>query len=318
MKLLKKFLVVWVCLMMTAPLLCTAVSAEEMQADVIKKAWITKGDGSPFAEGEKIGAWAPFRLYAEYELPDNTLKEGDTTTLTLPVGFDTAPPDYFEIKDGNEVIATATMHNENPAKIILKYTKYVEEHSGVKGTFYFNVSVNAEKTEKSGKYPITLTVNGKVIPAGEVNYNAPQFQNSQFSKVGWMTNNKTEGKYDIRINQDNVILVNAKLVDTLLSDNVSFIEDSIEIWNGKWENYGSYVVLGGKKNITQELKDAGKINFDGKKLTIDIGDYPESNEKRGFQILYRVKLGYEPVAGEIIQNKANLTYDGYNTDKYGS
>ena len=30
MKLLKKFLVVWVCLMMTAPLLCTAVSAEEM------------------------------------------------------------------------------------------------------------------------------------------------------------------------------------------------------------------------------------------------------------------------------------------------
>ena len=318
MKFLKKFLVVWVCLMMTAPLLCTAVIAEEMQADVIKKAWITKGDGSPFAEGEKIGAWAPFRLYAEYELPDNTLKEGDTTTLTLPVGFDTAPPDYFEIKDGNEVIATATMHNENPAKIILKYTKYVEEHSGVKGTFYFNVSVNAEKTEKSGKYPITLTVNGKVIPAGEVNYNAPQFKNSQFSKVGWMTNNKTEGKYDIRINQDNVILVNAKLVDTLLSDNVSFIEDSIEIWNGKWENYGSYVVLGGKKNITQELKDAGKINFDGKKLTIDIGDYPESNEKRGFQILYRVKLGYEPVAGEIIRNKANLTYDGYNTDKYGS
>ena len=30
MKLLKKFLVVWVCLMMTAPLLRTAVIAEEM------------------------------------------------------------------------------------------------------------------------------------------------------------------------------------------------------------------------------------------------------------------------------------------------
>ena len=318
MKLLKKFFVVLICLMMTAPLLCTAVSAEEIQADVIKRAWITKVDGSPFAEGEKIGAWTAFKLYAEYELPDNTLKEGDTTTLTLPVGFDTSPPDHFEIKDGNEVIATATMHNENPAKIILKYTKYVEKHSGITGTFHFNVAVNAEKIKESGKYPITLTVNGKVIPAGEVNYTAPQFKNSQFTKSGWMTNDKTEGKYDIRINQDNVILANAKLVDTLLSDNVSFIEDSIEIWNGKWENHGSYVVLGGRKNITQELKDAGKINFDGKKLTIDIGDYPESNEKRGFQILYRVKLGYEPVAGEIIQNKANLTYDGYNTDKYGS
>ena len=283
MKLLKKFLVVWVCLLMTAPLLCTAVSAEEMQADVIKKAWITKGDGSPFAEGEKIGAWAPFRLYAEYELPDNTLKEGDTTTLTLPVGFDTAPPDYFEIKDGNEVIATATMHNENPAKIILKYTKYVEEHSGVKGTFYFNVSVNAEKTEKSGKYPITLTVNGKVIPAGEVNYNAPQFKNSQFSKVGWMTNNKTEGKYDIRINQDNVILVNAKLVDTLLSDNVSFIEDSIEIWNGKWENYGSYVVLGGKKILLKNLRMQVKLILTAKNLQLILGIIPNQMKKEAFK-----------------------------------
>lgn len=283
MKLLKKFFVVWVCLLMTAPLLCTAVSAEEMQADVIKKAWITKGDGSPFAEGEKIGAWAPFRLYAEYELPDNLLKEGDTTTLTLPVGFDTAPPDYFEIKDGNEVIATATMHNENPAKIILKYTKYVEEHSGIKGSFYFNVSVNAEKINESGKYPITLTVNGKVIPAGEVNYNAPQFKNSQFSKSGWMTNDKTEGKYDIRINQDNVILVNAKLVDTLLSDNVSFIEDSIEIWNGKWENHGSYVVLGGKKILLKNLRMQVKLILTAKNLQLILGIIPNQMKKEAFK-----------------------------------
>ena len=290
--------------------------AEEVSGNVIKNASVTDDKGNSFKPGQKVGAWQAFRIYAEFELPDNVVKEGDTTTMTLPIGFNTAPPDKFQIKDADgKLIANATLHNDNPAKIILKYTKYAEEHSGVKGKFYFNASVNAETQTETGKIPVTLTVNGKVIPAGEVDYKPPQFKNTQFSKSGWMTGDKTEGKYDIRINQDNVVLVNAKFEDTIQSENVSFIQDSIEIWNGKWENHGSYVVLGGKKNVAQEFKDAGKIKFDGKTLTIDIGDYPESNEKRGFQILYKVKLGYEPVAGEEIKNKAKLTYVGENFDK---
>ena len=284
------------------------VYAGEVPGNVIKKAWITDGEGNPFKPGQKVGAWQSFRIYAKFKLPDNLVKENDTTTMTLPFGIDTAPPDEFQIKDGNEVIANAKMYNDNPARIELKYTKYAEEHSGVQGEFYFNVAVNAEKLKEEKKIPVKLTVNGKIIPAGEVDYNPPHFVNTQFSKVGWMTSDKTEGKYDIRINQDNVVLVDAKFEDTIQSENVSFIQDSLEIWNGKWENHVSYVVLGGKKNVAEEFKAAGKVKFDGKKLTIDIGDYPESNEKRGFQILYKVKLGYEPVAGEEIKNKATLTY----------
>ncbi|WP_454960613.1 Ig-like domain-containing protein, partial [Filifactor alocis] len=238
--------------------------AEEVSGNVIKNASVTDDKGNSFKPGQKVGAWQAFRIYAEFELPDNVVKEGDTTTMTLPIGFNTAPPDKFQIKDADgKLIANATLHNDNPAKIILKYTKYAEEHSGVKGKFYFNASVNAETQTETGKIPVTLTVNGKVIPAGEVDYKPPQFKNTQFSKGGWMTGDKTEGKYDIRINQDNVVLVNAKFEDTIQSENVSFIQDSIEIWNGKWENHGSYVVLGGKKNVAQEFKDAGKIKFDG-------------------------------------------------------
>ncbi|EFI42117.1 Cna B-type domain-containing protein [Peptoniphilus sp. oral taxon 386] len=293
------------------------VYAKEVEGDVITEARVTNGEGVPFKPGEKIGAWQPFRVYAKFKLPDNIVKEGDTTTMTLPVGFNTSAPSTFQIKDADgKVIANATLYNEKPGRIVLTYTKYVQEHSGVQGEFYFNVSVNAETQTGSGKIPVTLTVNGKVIPAGEVDYNPPHFTNTQFSKAGWMTGDKTEGKYDIRINQDNVVLVKAKFEDTIQSENVSFIQDSLEIWNGKWENHGSYVVLGGKKDVTQEFKDAGKIKFDGKKLTIDIGDYPESNEKRGFQILYKVKLGYEPVAGEEIKNTAKLTYgeDNYSQE----
>lgn len=112
------------------------------------------------------------------------------------------------------------MYNQNPAKIVLTYTKYVENHSGVKGKFYFNVSVNAETQTGSGELPVTLTVNGKIIPAGKVDYNPPHFISQQLIKSGWMTNDKTKGRYDIRINQKNEVLINAKFIDTIQSDGV--------------------------------------------------------------------------------------------------
>ena len=293
--------------------------AKEVEGDVITEARVTDGEGNPFKPGQKVGAYQGFKIYAKFKLPDNVVKENDTITMTLPIGIDTAPPDHFNIKDAdNNLIAKAQMYNENPAKIVLTFTKYVETHSGVKGEFYFNVSVNPDKIKEAGKNKVTLEVNGKLIPAGDVDYNPPQFKNTQFNKGGWMTSDKTVGKYDIRINQDNVALVNAKFEDTLQSENVSFIQSTLKILNGKWENHGSYVILGGQKDVTQEFIAAGKVKFEGKKLTINIGDYPEANEKRGFQILYEVKLGYAPIAGEEIKNKANLTYDDKSFEKEGN
>lgn len=289
-----------------------AKNTKEVEGDVITEARVTDGDGKPFKPGQQVGAYQGFKIYAKFKLPDNVVKEGDTTTMELPMGIDTAPPDKFQIKDGEHVIANAKMYNQNPAKIVLTYTKYAEEHSGVQGEFYFNVSVNPTTQPGTGQIPVTLRVNGKIIPAGHVDYNPPHFVNSQFTKGGWMTSDKTVGKYDIRINQDNVVLVNAKFEDTIQSENVSFIQGSLKILNGKWENHGSYVILGGQKDVTQEFRNAGKVKFDGKKLTINIGNYPESNEKRGFQILYEVKLGYAPIAGEEIKNIAKLTYGADN------
>ena len=292
------------------------VYAKEVEGDVIKNASVTKVDGSPFKQGEKIGAWVPFRISAEFELPDNVVKENDTTTMELPIGFDTAPPDHFDIKDADgKLIAKATMYNQNPAKIVLTYTKYAETHSGVKGKFYFNVRVNRETQTGSGELPVTLTVNGKIIPAGKVDYNPPTFVSQQLTKGGWMTSDKTKGKYEIRLNQNNVVLTNAKFIDTIQSDNVEFDENSIRILQGQWENKITEMNFINKKDVTKEFKDAGKIKFEGKKLTIDIGSIGAENINRGFYINYEVKLKYDPVAGEEINNKATLTYGGGSFEK---
>ncbi|EUC51497.1 Cna protein B-type domain protein [Mogibacterium timidum ATCC 33093] len=286
------------------------VHAAEVPGNVITKAWVTDADGNAFKEGAMIGPWQPFRVYAEYKLPDNTVKAGDTTTMTLPIGFRTSPPENFEIKDGDNIIAKGTLYNEKPGKIVLTYTKYAEEHSGVHGSFYFNINVNGDEQSESGKIPVTLTVNGKVIPAGEVNFKKPHWKNQMLRKGGWMLNDKTRGKYDIRVNESNDILVNAKLVDTLESPGVEYVEDSIKVLQGKWKNLGSTEVLQPEKDVTAKFMSENRIKFEGNRLTIDIGNLPEEVETRGFQILYEVKLKYEPIVGEEIHNKVDLTTGG--------
>ena len=291
------------------------VRAAEVPGNVITKAWITDADGNAFKEGAAIGPWQPFRVYAEYKLPDNTVKAGDTTTMTLPIGFRTSAPENFEIKDGDNIIAKGTLYSEKPGKIVLTYTKYAEEHSGVHGSFYFNIDVNGDEQSESGKIPVTLTVNGKVIPAGEVNFKKPQWVNQPLRKGGWMLNDKTRGKYDIRVNESNDILVNAKLVDTLESPGVEYVESSIRVLQGKWKNLGSTEVLKPEKDVTAKFKSENRIKFEGNRLTIDIGNLPEEVETRGFQILYEVKLKYEPIAGEEIHNKVDLTTGGGDSHK---
>ena len=291
------------------------VRAAEVPGNVITKAWITDADGNAFKEGAMIGPWQPFRVYAEYKLPDNTVKAGDTTTMTLPIGFRTSAPDTFEIKDGDNIIAKGTMYSEKPGKIVLTYTKYAEEHSGVHGSFYFNINVNGDEQSESGKIPVTLTVNGKVIPAGEVNFKKSQWVNQPLRKGGWMLNDKTRGKYDIRVNESNDILVNAKLVDTLESPDVEYVESSIRVLQGKWKNLGSTELLKPEKDVTAKFRSENRIKFEGNRLTIDIGNLPEEVETRGFQILYEVKLKYEPIAGEEIHNKVDLTTGGGDSHK---
>ena len=235
--------------------------------------------------------------------------------MTLPIGFRTSAPENFEIKDGDNIIAKGTLYSEKPGKIVLTYTKYAEEHSGVHGSFYFNIDVNGDEQSESGKIPVTLTVNGKAIPAGEVNFKKSQWVNQPLRKVGWMLGDKTRGKYDIRVNESNDILVNAKLVDTLESPSVEYVEDSIRVLQGKWKNLGSTEVLKPEKDVTAKFKSENRIKFEGNRLTIDIGNLPEEVETRGFQILYEVKLKYEPIAGEEIHNKVDLTTGGDDSHK---
>ncbi|EGV08889.1 Cna protein B-type domain protein [Parvimonas sp. oral taxon 393 str. F0440] len=290
--------------------------AEELSSNVITKAFVTDLEGNPITA--PMDAWKAFRVNAEYALPNNQVKEGDTTTLTLPVGFAPSAPFNFEIKDAsNNIIANGKLVDESPMKVVLTYTKYAEEHSGVKGSFYFNIQINSGTQTQTGVIPVTLTAkgDGTVIQAGTVTYNPHQVTGVQLIKGGWMdSGNKTIGHYKIAINQTNKEMVNAKVTDTLLNPGVQYIEDSFKILEGKWVSNatGTDILFTEESDITAQYKD--KLKVEGNKFTLDIGNRPAG---KGMMIRYKVKISYEPVVGEIFKNKVELI-DGDKTFSYSA
>lgn len=118
-------------------------SAQEYPNNVITGARITDLSDQPIT-GNNIGAWRAFRVHATYALPDHAVHDGDKTILTLPVGFAAAPPDTFDVTADSDVVAKGRLIDGNPVKLELTYTNYVDTHSNMQGSFYFNIQINGD------------------------------------------------------------------------------------------------------------------------------------------------------------------------------
>ena len=286
------------------------VYAEELSNNVITGASLTDTNGNPFTY--QIGAWHPFRINVQYKLPNNTVHAGDTTTMTLPVGFSPAQPFQFEVKAGNDVVANGKIIDGNPAKVVLTYTSYVDSHSDIQGSFYFNAQINSNTQTQTGDIPVTLTVSGDqaVVTAGTVKFNPPKVEPVPLIKAGWAdSNDKTIGHYKINVNQTNQAIVGAVLVDQLLNPGVEYVEGSFQVLEGVWVKNptGTDIQFTQERDITAEF--ANKISVQGNRFTIAIGSRPAG---KGLQIRYKVKINYEVVAGEVFKNEVELDNNGQN------
>ena len=305
----KKWLIFVWSLLMTLSVVLPKVSAPayaDELSNVVTKATITGIDGHPLTK--PIGAWSPFRINAEYRLPDNSVHQGDTTTITLPAGIVPASPFNFEIKNGNHVIANGKVINENPAKVVLTYTSYVEGKAGIHGNFYFNAQIDNAVHTTSGNIPVNLTINGETVSAGTVPYKLGTASLQPVIKSGWMwSQDKTVGIYQVKVNQENKQLINAKVVDTLLDPGVSYIPGTLEVFEGKWELTPAHddVKMINPVTVTDKYKD--KVTYNGSTLTINIGNLPAG---KGLWFRYRTKISYSPLDGEMFKNKATFTNNG--------
>ena len=311
--LMKKFLNIFLVFAMIFSMVFQSsgrASAQEYPNNVITGARITDLSDQPIT-GNNIGAWRAFRVHATYALPDHAVHDGDKTILTLPVGFAPATPFTFDVKAGDEVVAKGKLIDGSPVKLELTYTNYVDTHSGVNGTFFFNLQINSQTQSNTGNIPVTLTAqDGHVTDAGTVPFNPKKVTPTQLIKSGWMdSQDKTIGHYKINVNQNNKAMTGAVLVDKLLTPGVEYVKGSVQVFEGKWVSNptGTDVVFDNSNPTDITSQFTNKISIQGNRLYIAIGNRPSG---KGLQIRYKTKISYEPVVGEEFKNEAELDDGG--------
>ncbi len=292
-----------------APL--TQVHATEYN-DVITSVGVENRSGEALTQGLDI--WQEFRLTADFVLPDNTVHEGDTTTLQLPSEITFSNSSDIELRDAsNNLVATG--HLDATSKTItLTYTKFVENNSGVRGKFFVYVRVDHDVVSEEKDIDVNITVGHRVLSAGKIRYNGPPGKyDSKIEKSSFQykDDEKNVIRYNITVNRNMANYSDVTIKDAFSSPNMTFLPDTFRIYKVNWSwNNGDWK-WSDAQDMTETFKNQLVVNANGDGFTLPLGD----TNGFGYMIEYRAKANYDLVDGEEITNVANMSYNGSENEQ---
>ena len=292
-----------------APL--TQVRAAEYN-DVITSVGVENRSGEALTQGLDI--WQEFRLTADFVLPDNTVHEGDTTTLQLPSEITFSNSSDIELRDAsNNLVATGRLDAASKT-ITLTYTKFVENNSGVRGKFFVYVRVDHDVVSEEKDVDVNVTVGHRVLFAGKIRYNGPPGKyDSKIEKSSFQfkDDEKNVIRYNITVNRNMANYSDVTIKDAFSSPNMTFLPDTFRIYKVDWSwNNGDWKWTNAQ-DMTETFKHQLVVNANGDGFTLPLGD----TNGFGYMIEYRAKANYDLVDGEEITNVANMSYNGSENEQ---
>ena len=292
-----------------APL--TQVRAAEYN-DVITSVGVENKSGEALTQGLDI--WQEFRLTADFVLPDNTVHEGDTTTLQLPSEIAFSNSSDIELRDAsNNLVATGRLDAASKT-ITLTYTKFVENNSGVRGKFFVYVRVDHDVVSEEKDIDVNITVGHRVLFAGKIRYNGPPGKyDSKIEKSSFQfkDDEKNVIRYNITVNRNMANYSDVTIKDAFSSPNMTFLPDTFRIYKVDWSwNNGDWKWTNAQ-DMTETFKNQLVVNANGDGFTLPLGD----TNGFGYMIEYRAKANYDLVDGEEITNVANMSYNGSENEQ---
>lgn len=285
----------------TLPMESTVYAAGNEWNNVITNIEMQKRDGStPLGTVEQ---WQVFRLYAEFELPDYQVKEGDTTTITLPDELRFNQTLEFDLEtDNGDVVAHAVI-DEDAKTITLTYTQFPQTHSEVRGSFYFYVQMDRNNVDEEETIPIYFDVSGRTVYGGDLHFaGIPEPNPYYIDKAGWQSS--SDGKtfrFQISVNTIREELEDVSILDVLINPGFTIIPNSVRIYKGDWTIVHGEWVLDAEEDVTDDY--TVELSNDNTSFSIDFGDMAEDD---GFRVFYDARANYELVDGEIVKNEAKL------------
>lgn len=280
------------------------VSAKEVSGQIVAQAKLSQ---------TTIQDTAGVQLNLDFQIPNNMVHAGDTSTLTWPDGYVSYTSETFNVStnDGG-VLAVGTCTRGN-AKVTFTFTDYVDTHSNIAGHVTLTFMVDEQHKPVEGKHPFTIQIDGQTVPCGDIDYVAASADNSteKFSKYGWqLPNTKSTIQYAMRINGAGIPTMNNLVVtDTLGTPATSYIRSSFQVKKGHFviDSAGQFK-LDGETDVTSQYP-APQFSADGRSFTMDLGNLTDG---AGLFVLYQMQANYTPTNGEVFKNSAVATY---NTDE---
>ena len=289
-------------LMVSFTLFSKIVNAEtSKKVDVITDVKVQNNDGGDLTA--PLGRYDTFRLNAKFALEGKNVKAGDTTEVVIASPIDIKSQD-FEIKDAitNKLIANAKV-DATTGKIILTFTKFVEEKNDVSGSFFFYAGVNKDKFPNDGNAPVKVSVNNKVKFDGTVKSGTVgEGKRYTIIKSGWDNGDHKSLGFRISVNRTNEAISNAVLSDSMESSGVTYKAGSFKIYKGTWDYSTGTWQLKNKTDVTSQYT----VNATDTTFTINLGNISANDH---FAVEYEAVVNYDAVDREVIKNKATIVGD---------
>ena len=280
--------------------------------NVITKTEFFHDAGGPLQVGDIVVKWERIKIQMDFELPDNTVHQGDTTVISLPAQLKFGDNSGFPVKDASGNVVANAVINESAKTVTLTYTDYPQNHSGVKGKLFFFARINHEEYDNEQDIPITINVGSTVIPGPTVHFEGvPDKEPKTFDKGSWKWQDR-KFSYSVNINQKKQVIKNVVITDEQQNKGVTIDKDSFRIYKGKWylKNHSWKLDETAANLVTSQFIDkvVWKYNEDGKIIgfTLPIGDIGADD---GYMIRYDSDVSYLPVNGECFFNDATMTGD---------
>ena len=289
-------------LMVCFTLFSKIVNAEtSKKVDVITNVKVQNNDGGDLTA--PLGRYDTFRLNAKFALEGKNVKAGDTTEVVIASPIDIKSQD-FEINDSitGKLIANAKV-DATTGKIVLTFTKFVEEKNDISGSFFFYAGVNKDKFPNDGNAPVKVSVNNKVKFDGTVKSGTVgEGKRYTIIKSGWDNGDHKSLGFRISVNRTNEAISNAVLSDSMESPGVTYKAGSFKIYKGTWDYSTGTWQLKNKTDVTSQYT----VNATDTTFTINLGNISANDH---FAVEYEAVVNYDAVDREVIKNKATIVGD---------
>lgn len=276
-----------------------SVSTLNTISNIVDSITLTDSDGNVITEASQ---YTDIRVNIIFSLPNNLVSSGDKTTITLPSELKLESNLSFNVTNASGDIVAVAQTDISNNTVVLIYTAFVETHSDITGSLFFNSKIDNVIVEDNSTNSIYVDVEGEQIFVGDIHYeNSGDNESEKFSKYSWFVNDEgTEIFNVLRVNPSGNSYSDVTIEDILKTEDFFYLQDTFTIKLGNWELDNNHIW---QFNEIEDITNQVLINFMDNNFSIHLGNI--GNQE--YQISYRTKSGHPPVNGESFKNYAKMT-----------